>query len=167
VRRRLLSLVCCLSLLLCLAAAVLWINSRSWVRVLTYWSHVQGFSVASVPDGFRLTKMTATGEILGWDYRCVGSGPNAQNYDWQFIGFKRQSDRFFSAIVIPYWFASFGLGILPASRLIGYWRRGQKLVKQCRSCGYDLTGNTSGVCPECGTARSVAQSAPPYTLHER
>ena len=20
----------------------------------------------------------------------------------------------------------------------------------CRSCGYDLTGNTSGVCPECG-----------------
>ncbi len=22
---------------------------------------------------------------------------------------------------------------------------------QCR-CGYDLTGNTSGVCPECGTA---------------
>ena len=21
---------------------------------------------------------------------------------------------------------------------------------QCRKCGYDLTGNTSGVCPECG-----------------
>ena len=21
----------------------------------------------------------------------------------------------------------------------------------CRRCGYDLTGNTSGVCPECGT----------------
>jgi len=21
---------------------------------------------------------------------------------------------------------------------------------QCRTCGYDLTGNTSGVCPECG-----------------
>jgi hypothetical protein len=23
---------------------------------------------------------------------------------------------------------------------------------QCRTCGYDLTGNVSGVCPECGTA---------------
>jgi hypothetical protein len=22
----------------------------------------------------------------------------------------------------------------------------------CRSCGYDLTGNVSGVCPECGSA---------------
>jgi hypothetical protein len=21
----------------------------------------------------------------------------------------------------------------------------------CKKCGYDLTGNTSGVCPECGT----------------
>ena len=29
-----------------------------------------------------------------------------------------------------------------------------KVVKHdhpvCRRCGYDLTGNTSGVCPECG-----------------
>jgi hypothetical protein len=23
---------------------------------------------------------------------------------------------------------------------------------RCRSCGYDLRGNTSGRCPECGTA---------------
>ncbi len=31
------------------------------------------------------------------------------------------------------------------------WRFGPKPVKpgHCR-CGYDLTGNTSGVCPECG-----------------
>ena len=25
----------------------------------------------------------------------------------------------------------------------------------CQSCGYDLTGNKSGICPECGTAISV------------
>jgi len=24
--------------------------------------------------------------------------------------------------------------------------------KECRTCGYDLTGNISGVCPECGTS---------------
>ena len=24
---------------------------------------------------------------------------------------------------------------------------------QCASCGYDLAGNVSGVCPECGLAR--------------
>ena len=28
---------------------------------------------------------------------------------------------------------------------------GQRAVEtQCLKCGYDLTGNTSGVCPECG-----------------
>src|SRR5689334_4918947 len=26
-------------------------------------------------------------------------------------------------------------------------------VRSCRSCGYDLTGDVSGVCPECGQAR--------------
>ncbi len=29
----------------------------------------------------------------------------------------------------------------------------------CRSCGYDLTGNVSGVCPECGTPISTAASS--------
>ncbi len=29
---------------------------------------------------------------------------------------------------------------------------------RCRSCGYDLTGNVSGVCPECGTP---IQTQPP------
>ncbi|GMU22893.1 MAG: hypothetical protein AMXMBFR13_29770 [Phycisphaerae bacterium] len=27
----------------------------------------------------------------------------------------------------------------------------RKSAGHCQSCGYDLTGNTSGVCPECGT----------------
>ena len=27
----------------------------------------------------------------------------------------------------------------------------------CQSCGYDLTGNVSGVCPECGTAVPAAR----------
>ena len=25
-------------------------------------------------------------------------------------------------------------------------------TRRCRVCGYDLTGNRSGVCPECGSA---------------
>ena len=29
--------------------------------------------------------------------------------------------------------------------------RRQILEGHCRECGYNLTGNTSGVCPECGT----------------
>ena len=29
----------------------------------------------------------------------------------------------------------------------------RQLNGQCATCGYDLTGNVSGVCPECGTRR--------------
>jgi hypothetical protein len=32
------------------------------------------------------------------------------------------------------------------------WRDRHRIpVGHCRNCGYDLTGNVSGVCPECGT----------------
>lgn len=40
----------------------------------------------------------------------------------------------------------------------------------CRNCGYDLSGNLSGVCPECGRRTSVkgnAPRAPRYTPGER
>jgi hypothetical protein len=42
--------------------------------------------------------------------------------------------------------ATYGL-IAPLCR---WWRR--SLHGCCRKCGYELTGNLSGVCPECGTA---------------
>ena len=33
--------------------------------------------------------------------------------------------------------------------------RRERLAKgQCPHCGYDLTGNVSGVCPECGSAKT-------------
>ena len=31
--------------------------------------------------------------------------------------------------------------------------RAEHVRRSCRTCGYDLTGNVSGVCPECGTSR--------------
>lgn len=34
--------------------------------------------------------------------------------------------------------------------------RGPRDASRCASCGYDLTGNVSGVCPECGTRRRAA-----------
>lgn len=31
------------------------------------------------------------------------------------------------------------------------WLRRRDKVNRCKQCRYNLTGNTSGVCPECGT----------------
>src|SRR5205085_1172569 len=41
---------------------------------------------------------------------------------------------------------------LGARNVLEYWCVNRRyLAGQCRSCGYDLAGNASGVCPECGT----------------
>lgn len=56
---------------------------------------------------------------------------------------------------IPYWPFFFAFSILPAIACRQYFRiyRGSVLASrnQCRNCSYNLTGNTSGICPECGT----------------
>jgi hypothetical protein len=47
-----------------------------------------------------------------------------------------------------------GVFLFTLVKLCREWRR--KPPGLCEKCGYDLTGNVSGVCPECG--RSVAES---------
>jgi len=46
-------------------------------------------------------------------------------------------------------------GFLPAvvavRWAIGLRQRRRGASDRCRNCGYNLTGNTSGICPECGT----------------
>lgn len=52
------------------------------------------------------------------------------------------------------------LGLMCLSALFPRWVREWRLnrnktVNVCMKCGYDLTGNTSGTCPECG--RSISE----------
>ena len=50
-------------------------------------------------------------------------------------------------VAMPLWLI-LAVAAAPAAYL---WRRHRRYPKShCQSCGYDLTGNTSGVCPECG-----------------
>ena len=43
------------------------------------------------------------------------------------------------------------LAYVPATYLILWWLGRRPARGVCHSCRYDLTGNVSGVCPECGT----------------
>ena len=58
-------------------------------------------------------------------------------------------------ISVPTWMPPVVLGAFP---LLSLWglpcrRRKSRMARgQCVTCGYDLTGNLSGVCSECGTA---------------
>jgi hypothetical protein len=52
-------------------------------------------------------------------------------------------------IILPLWIPVVAL-VIPTTFL--WWRCLRVLPGHCQNCGYDLTGNVSGVCPECGTA---------------
>jgi hypothetical protein len=50
--------------------------------------------------------------------------------------------------ILPLWIPF----ILVAVPTVLLWRRDRRIPPgHCRKCRYDLTGNTSGICPECGT----------------
>ena len=63
---------------------------------------------------------------------------------------------------LPYWLAAVAFAVLPV-RWLGVgahqWRRRRK--GWCVPCGYDLSGNVSGVCPECGTPAGAATLSRP------
>ncbi len=54
---------------------------------------------------------------------------------------------FFYVVEFPLWLPFLAVA-LPTLLAWRFWRKPPK-PGHCR-CGYDLTGNTSGVCPECG-----------------
>jgi hypothetical protein len=56
---------------------------------------------------------------------------------------------------VPIWLITVTLAILP---MVGLPRR-VKGRSHCQVCGYNLTGNTSGVCPECGTPTAAGVKA--------
>ena len=51
-------------------------------------------------------------------------------------------------VLVPYWVLIL-LTALPTAFI--WWRDRRRIPPHCcQGCGYDLTGNVSGVCPECG-----------------
>ncbi len=58
---------------------------------------------------------------------------------------------------VPHWFVCLLTAILPGQRLLMRIRRRSISRRRlgrglCHHCGYDLQGNMSGICPECGKA---------------
>lgn len=60
--------------------------------------------------------------------------------------------------IAPYWLLLLGTSI-PTAWLF-YRDRRRIRPSHCRRCGYDLTGNTSGVCSECGKPAAAAAEKP-------
>jgi hypothetical protein len=57
-------------------------------------------------------------------------------------------------VVFPVWFDLI-VGAILVTPMLLFWRRNHRLRRRiregrCRTCGYDLRGSVSSVCPECG-----------------
>ena len=66
------------------------------------------------------------------------------------IGFEHGSDASRASTSAPHWLFVMVFTTLPAIWLFKWNKRRKLGPNACPSCGYDLTGNESGVCPECG-----------------
>ena len=55
-------------------------------------------------------------------------------------------------VVVPLWMPILLLVVITCAIYLGGDARRRTRWPRCVRCGYDLTGNVSGRCPECGTA---------------
>jgi hypothetical protein len=166
---RVLNLLSVLSLLLCVAVTALWVRSldhmTSWV-VRAAPEADGGETVAGfccVQGGlYWMThhrKATEGGRTVTFLDREVPPAATPHFFgtpDTAALGFEmnRAQSRWAGPddpgyVRVPLWALAAVTSVLPAARLVARRRRARRRGT-CRSCGYDLTGNVSGVCPECG-----------------
>jgi hypothetical protein len=130
IRRRLFTIASAISLLLCAATAILCLSSYF-------------VGAGSTPPGprFRIVRVDE-----GDDYLVLLPGRLERQFytpyapKWYFEGSM-------SLYIPPLIFLVIGLVLTAA----GKYLPPRFPVGSCRHCGYNLTGNTSGICPECGT----------------
>jgi hypothetical protein len=170
VKRKLFNFATVFSALLCLATVVLWVRSYAYRNMIGYWfaPDDRGLRVAWSVWATRGMAGFGTENSLqaiqpGWE---ISSGfepdrimPTSDG--WYVLGFS--SHRFASfnenglgtvpatfSAQAPAWALSLATSVLPILWLLLHDRR-RHHVRRCASCRYDLAGNISGVCPECGT----------------
>lgn len=123
-----------LSLLLFVATCVLWVRS--------YW-----FMDQWVPDSSRWGQILITSH-RGLVYEQRYAFRSSRGF-WVTSGFPEH--------LLPYFVPVVVFGLLPtmvaAARIAPLFCRTRSGL--CATCSYDLTGNVSGVCPECGARVAI------------
>jgi hypothetical protein len=78
--------------------------------------------------------------------------PNDEESNSTLFGFvtpAHESDQNLDVTILPLWL----LFVVVAAPTAFLWRWDRRRTRSgyCQECGYNLTGNASGICPECGT----------------
>jgi hypothetical protein len=149
-----------LSLVLCVATAGFWVRSYSVLEAVEFrkpfsgilgWSRGEiavGLTVHGVPRaGFQYTATRATFSLAE---KARGEfGSNRSEVGGIIWGREPRGNKW---IVLPCWIIATITAITPALWLGRAVRQRLRVRPGFCSCGYNLTANVSGVCPECGMA---------------
>ena len=131
------------------------------IMMLAVWVFSVLFASAYVPPSGQQSVFLAYGQIgfgnspsmkPGWACAATFSHLKVVSAQMPWIEFARQWLGFSlpgTETRIPVWLLVVAVGI-PTGIL--WWRDRRPKDGLCTACGYDLTGNVSGACPECGTA---------------
>jgi hypothetical protein len=172
--RGVLNLLTTLSLLLCVTLAFLWYRSYwRWDLWRAHPDERRYYTVVFETGGFTVDVTTYDRPTddrrfwgRGWNWNRNGRAPlrpvqpvnfwNRQGFYWSDVS--HAPSRFGAALVreqfvtVPAWLPTLLTAIAPSAWLVARLRRRARFGRgHCTGCGYDLTGNVSGVCPECGT----------------
>ncbi len=157
-KRRYFTIISAMSVLLCAASVALWVRSY----------HLSD-PFAATSDGAFYCGDTGHGHI----WLAVTEAPGTRSFYHESVrparfiltppglmghlGFfyddRRSADGSARlSLVFPFWLPALATIVVPSCWFVGFLRhRRQKMIGRCVRCGYSLTGNVSGICPECGT----------------
>lgn len=142
-----------LSLLMCVGTALLWASHWSWDGYL--------FHYGIAPPVPLPPKLQEAATLLTSERSVTRIGIVEIRRQWWLTS---QGARLSRVIIVKPWTVILICGILPYLWLrqrSHQWLQDRRArFGRCANCGYDLTANTSGVCPECGTSVAKAPSPP-------
>jgi predicted RNA-binding Zn-ribbon protein involved in translation (DUF1610 family) len=140
---------------------VVLVFASTWFRLaeICCWANTDVYFIGTVPASLRYS---AVYDVQGdWRFRDAESGikitgvppycRDPENWcHWPRINRTRVEPAHGTVVVLPLWIVFLVIAI-PTAFLWHHDRRPPK--GHCQRCGYDLTGNESGTCPECGMRR--------------
>ena len=141
-----------IGLLLCIMMLAFWVFS---VMYVTYYGTPRGPWSIGIAFG-RFGFEDSQGKSPGWMCIRMYTTLKALTADlsWTEIAHRRlglclPSKGVGGMLFVPVWLLVVAAGF-PTAAL--WWRDRRPKAGFCKVCKYDLTGNVSGTCPECGTA---------------